>query len=294
MAPVCCLWHSFRHIILTVSPSLPANSLETPSLSTWANLVKHRELIENLVVRDVKTRYKQSALGYAWAVLNPLIVALTYYIVFGLWLKQGSEIAIPYTIYTYFGLLIWNLFAVGLSTATESLVQHLNLITKVYFPREVFPISAVLSKLVDVGFGLVGLAFLLLFFRIAPSPGVLLSLCLLPIPVLFTTGLGMLCACANLFFRDVRYLVTMMLGLLTFAVPNMYPLSIIPASQLGIYLSNPIAVTIEAMRRLTFPQTGSAGELIPYLAVAAAVSLVTFVAGYAVFKRNEPRFAEFV
>ncbi|MBC8135374.1 MAG: ABC transporter permease [Fibrella sp.] len=277
-----------------MSASLSVQPLETPTLSTWANLVKHRELIENLVVRDVKTRYKQSALGYAWAALNPLIVALTYYLVFGLWLKQGREIAIPYTIYTYFGLLIWNLFAIGLSTATESLVMHLNLITKVYFPREVFPISAVLSKLVDVGFGLIGLVPLLLFFKIAPSPKILLAICLLPIPILFTIGLGMLCACANLFFRDVRYLVTMTLGLLAFAVPNMYPIGIIPMEHRGVYLSNPIAVTIEAMRRLTFPQTGSFAELIPYLAIASAVSVAMFFIGYTIFKHNEPRFAEFV
>ncbi len=277
-----------------MSAALSVTSSETPTLSVWANLVKHRELIENLVVRDVKTRYKQSALGYAWALLNPLIVALTYYLVFGLWLKQGKEIAIPYTIYTYFGLLVWNLFSIGLSTATESLVMHLNLITKVYFPREVFPISAVLSKLVDVGFGLIGLIPLLIFFRLAPSPGILLAVFLLPIPILFTVGLGMLCACANLFFRDVRYLVTMTLGLLAFAVPNMYPLSIIPARHLAVYLSNPIAVTIEAMRRLAFPQTGSFSELVPHLAVASAVAVVTFFFGYAVFKRYEPRFAEFV
>ena len=277
-----------------MSASLSVKPLETPSLSTWANLIKHRELIENLVVRDVKTRYKQSALGYAWAVLNPLIVALTYYIVFGLWLKQGKDIAIPYTVYTYFGLLIWNLFSIGLSTATESLVMHLSLITKVYFPREVFPIAAVLSKLVDVGFGLIGLIPILLFLRVMPSPKIVLAMCLLPIPILFTTGLGMLCACANLFFRDVRYLVTMVLGLLTFAVPNMYPLAIVPKKLLGIYLSNPVAVSIEAMRRLTFPQTGGFGELIPYIAIATVVSVATFFIGYAIFKHNEPRFAEFV
>ncbi len=277
-----------------MSASLSVKPVESPTLSIWANLVKHRELIENLVSRDVKTRYKQSALGYAWAVLNPLIVALTYFIVFGVWLKQGANIAIPYTIYTYFGLLVWNLFAIGLSTATESLVVHLSLITKVYFPREVFPIAAVLSKLVDVGFGLIGLVPILLFCRVAPSPKIILALLLLVIPVLFTTGLGMLCACANLFFRDVRYLVTMVLGLLAFAVPNMYPLSIIPPRALPIYLLNPVAVTIEAMRRLTFPQTGSVGELIPYLYSAIGVSLAVFFVGYAVFKHNEPRFAEFV
>ena len=278
-----------------MSATLSVHPAPIPTPSFWDNLVKHRELIENLVVRDVKTRYKQSVLGYAWAVLNPLIVAVTYYFVFGLLMGKNNAVQIPYTLHTYFGLLIWNLFAVGLSTATESLIAHMGLITKVYFPREVFPISAVLSKITDVGFGLVGMIPLLIFFQIMPSlPGLLLALLLLPIPLLFTTGLGMLCACANLFYRDVRYLVGMALGLLVFAVPNMYPLSLVGEKVLPIYLSNPIAVTIEAMRRLTFPQTGSASDLAGYLVLAAFVSVVTFFVGYMVFKRNEPRFAEFV
>ncbi len=277
-----------------VSLILPAKFADQPVLSNWANLVKHRELIENLVLRDVKTRYKQSVLGYAWAVLNPLIVSLTYGLVFGLWLKQGNTVGINFIIYNYFGLLVWNFFAIGLSAATESLVSHLSLITKIYFPREVFPISAVLSKLVDVGFGLIGLIPLLIIFHTRPSPNILLALLLLPIPITFTIGLGMLCASANLFYRDVRYLVTMVLGLLNFAVPLMYSLTLVPERVLPFYLSNPIAVTIEAMRRLAFPKTGHVMELLPYLGIATGISLVTFFVGYAVFKHNEPRFAEFV
>lgn len=268
--------------------------IPAPSPSLWETLLRHRELIENLVMRDIKTRYKQSALGYAWAVLNPLIFAGTYALVFGFMLKQSDAVTIPFVVYTYFGLLIWNLFAIGLSTATESLVAHISLITKVYFPREVFPVSAVLSKLADVGFGLIGLVPILLFYRVAPSWGILLAMCLLPIPILFTTGLGMLCACANLFYRDVRYVVTMILGLMTFAVPNMYPVSIVPRKAFAFYMLNPMAVSIEAMRRLTFPQTGDVLDLWKYLAIAAVVSVVTFFAGYAVFKHYEPRFAEFV
>jgi len=280
-----------------VSTSTIASPTTTQTTSVWAGLIKHRELIENLVMRDIKTRYKQSALGYAWAVLNPLIFAATYALVFGTLLKQKDAVAIPFTVYVYFGLLIWNLFAIGLSTATESLIAHVSLITKIYFPREVFPISAVLSKLVDVGFGLIGLIPILLFYRLAPSPKILLALCLLPIPLLFTIGLGMLCACANLFYRDVRYVVTMILGLMTFSVPNMYATKMISAhgkKAFALYMLNPMAVTIEAMRRLTFPQTGDFSELTGYLAIAGAVSLVTFLAGYAVFKHYEPRFAEFV
>jgi ABC-type polysaccharide/polyol phosphate export permease len=127
----------------------------TLTLSVFASVTTHRELVENLTIRDIKSRYKQSILGYAWAVANPFIYALIYTILGRYILKQDTKIAFP--VFSYYGLLFWNLFASGVSTGTESLVGNLSLITKVYFPREVFPIAAVLSKLVDFGFGLVGL-----------------------------------------------------------------------------------------------------------------------------------------
>jgi ABC-type polysaccharide/polyol phosphate export permease len=162
------------------------------------------ELILGLIGRDVKTRYKQSVLGYAWAVLYPLATALIFSIVGQIILRQQTG-GLPYPVYAYFGLLYWNLFSSGLTAATESLVSHLNLITKVYFPREVFPVAAVLSKLVDFGFGLVGLVPLLIVYRVKPGPLFLMSLAMAGIVVLLTLGWGMLLACANLYFRDVRH-----------------------------------------------------------------------------------------
>ncbi len=252
----------------------------------------HRELVENLVLRDIKARYKQSTLGYAWAFLNPLILALIYSLVFTI-LSPNEKVAIPPTVSSYYGLLYWNLFAAGALTATESLVNHLSLITKIYFPREVFPVSAVLSKVVDFGFGLVGLIPLLLIFRVAPSPKILLTLPLMIVLLAFTTGIGLLCACANLFYRDIRYIVNLALGLWVYMVPNIYPLARIPAKWQPLYLGlNPMATLIEASRRLTFPQTGSVIPLLPYVGVAAVASVVLLAGGYVVFKRYEPRFAE--
>jgi ABC-type polysaccharide/polyol phosphate export systems, permease component len=257
----------------------------------FASVTTHRELVENLVLRDVKTRYKQSLLGYAWAITNPLVVALIYWLVFGTFLKQKSG-NIPFPIYAYFGLLFWNLFHTGILQATESLVMHMNLITKVYFPREVFPIAGVLGKLVDFGFGLVGLIPLLLLFPAKPSAGALLILPLLLIQLLYTFGLGMLCACANLFLRDVRYIVTLTLSLWVYLVPNFYPLEIIPGNWQRFYLLNPLATIVEAARRATFPQTGELAPLLPYVGLAAAQAVFFFVVGYVVFKRYESRFAE--
>jgi lipopolysaccharide transport system permease protein len=268
-----------------------------------------RELIASLVSRDVKTRYKQSALGYVWAVLNPLSFALIYTIV-GQQIMRAEVGGIPFPVYSYFGLLFWGLFSSGLTAATESLVGNIALITKVYFPREVFPISAVLSKLVDFGFGLLGLIPLLLIFR-TPIHWLHLPLMLLMavILLLYTAGLGLLTACLNLFFRDFRHLVGIALSLGGFLVPNIYSVSLVPRAWRTLYLLNPVAALTEAARRIAFPQTGwlrwvhaddrkpaeqSLESMWWYIGSAATVSLLTLGAGYLVFKRNEPRFAEFI
>jgi lipopolysaccharide transport system permease protein len=264
----------------------------------------HRELIGSLVGRDVKIRYKQSLLGYAWAILYPLATALVYSVVGGLIMRAQSA-QLPYPVFSYFGLLFWSLFSTGLSAATESLVSNLSLITKVYFPREVFPIATVLSKLVDFGFGLIGMVPLLLYYRVAPD-WLHLPLILLPAAVLllYTTGMGMLAACLNLFYRDARHIVGIALSLGVFLIPNIYPLGLVPRAWQPLYLLNPVATLTEAARRLAFPQTGwlravdpAQGNLQsfwPYLAWATVVSVGLFAAGFVVFKRQEPRFAEFV
>lgn len=264
-------------------------------MSVLASVTTHRELVENLVMRDIKARYKQSVLGYAWAVLNPLVLTFVYYLVGGIFLGQANA-TFPFAVHICFGVLFWNLFSTGLLTATEGLVSHLSLITKVYFPREVFPVSAVISKLVDFGFGLIGLIPLLLMYRLLPAPTILLCIPLLAIQLLFTMGLGMLCACANLFYRDVRYLVQLSLGIWLYLVPNIYTLEKVAAypGVYKFYMLNPMAVLIEAYRRAAFPQTGSLIELLPYLGLATVSAVAIFIIGYTVFKRNEARFAEFI
>ena len=262
-------------------------------MSVLASATTHRELVENLVLRDIKARYKQSVLGYAWAVFNPLIYALIYTLVGRYIFRQDTHI--PFPVFAYYGLLFWNLFSTGLATATESLIANLSLITKVYFPREVFPLSAVASKLVDFAFGLVGLIPLLFFFHATLSvTGILLIVPIVVILLLLTAGIGMLCACANLFYRDVRYLVGLATNLVMYLVPNLYPVERVPEKLRTLYLLNPMAALIEAARRATFPQSGPLEPIVPFVISAALVSLTLFVLGFWVFKRNEPRFAEFI
>ncbi|MDX1934283.1 MAG: ABC transporter permease [Capsulimonadales bacterium] len=265
------------------------------SRSVFASVTTHRELVENLILRDVRARYKQSALGYAWAVFHPLMLALIYTLVGGFFLGQASSPGL-FALQAYMGVLFWQLFATGLMTATEGLVSHLSLITKVYFPREVFPVSAVASKLFDFAFGLVGLIPFMVIYRVFPGPGIWLVIPLLLIQVLFTTGLGLLTSAANLFYRDVRYLVQLALGLMIYLVPNLYPLSRVESHPwfYRLYLLNPMAVIIEASRRATFSEFGPVEPLIPYILLAGLTSVLVFGIGYVVFKRQEPHFAEFV
>lgn len=260
-------------------------------MSVFSNaFIHHRELIQNLVTRDIKARYKQSVLGVTWAILNPLVMALIYTVIGYVFLRQ--QLAIPFAVYSYFGLLFWNLFASGITGATDSLVGHLSLITKVSFPREVLPLSAVLAKLTDLGFGLVGAIPLLLIYGALPGPGIVLIVPLALILMIFTAGLGMLCACANLFYRDVRHVIALLLMAWMYLVPNFYTLELVPPRFRGLFLLNPVTALIEAIRRSSFPQLGP----VPwsYVGIAAVVSLTTFALGYVVFKRHEPRFAEFV
>jgi homopolymeric O-antigen transport system permease protein len=253
-------------------------------------LFSHRELIENLIARDIKARYKQSALGVTWTIVSPLVMALIYTVIGYVFLRQ--KLAIPFAVYSYFGLLFWNLFSSGVTGATESLVGHLGLITKVRFPREVLPWSAVLAKLTDFGFGLIGAIPLLLFFGTLPGAGIVLVAPLALILVIFAAGIGMLCACANLFYRDVRHLVGLILMAWMYLVPNFYTIDLVPARFRGLFLLNPVAAIVEAARRSCFPQLGPVAW--NYVGVAAVISLATFALGYVVFKHYEPRFAEFV
>lgn len=248
----------------------------------------HRELIENLVMRDVKSRYKQSTLGIAWAILSPLFMALIYSLVGKTILKQ--DVGVPFAVYSYFGLLFWNLFSQGVLGATESLVAHISLITKVYFPREVFPIATVVGKLVDFGFGMIGLIPLLIIFRVVPSPTMILIVPMILIQMIFTAGLGMLLACANLFYRDIRYVVALVITAWIYLVPIIYPLQKVPEKWQWLYLLNPMAAIIDSARNVTFRNLGVVHW--NYLAIDAVLSVFVFIIGYAVFKRYEPQFAE--
>ncbi len=253
-------------------------------------LAAYRELLLIMVARDLKARYTQSLLGLYWAVLNPLAYALVLTAAFSVVVRIDTGDT-PYFLFVLTGLLSWNLFAHAAVDATESLVVHDNLVTKVPFPREVIPLSSVLARILDFMFSLLVLIGLMAVFRWPLHPHILLVLPLMGLQILFVAGIGLCTSMANLFYRDVRQLVAVGLPLWMFLSPVIYPVKLVPEHLQGLYLLNPMAGLINAYRTALLHGTAPIWtDLIP----VSGATLVLLVGGYLLFKKMEPKFAEMV
>ena len=249
-------------------------------------LSSSRELLRSMIERDVLARYKQSFLGIGWAILVPTVSMLVFTLVFTEIAPLETEIAYP--IYAYAGLLPWTFFASSLRGATLSLAAQPNLVTKVAFPRAVLPVAATATAFVDFLAASSVLAVLMLLYGVSPAWTVLLVPLVVLVQVAFTLGLGLMLAAAHLFYRDVGYLVTTLLGLWMFATAVVYPVDGVSGALGAVLAWNPMTPIIEAYRRVLLY------GLLPDVrfAVTAAVSLVLLAVGWWVFQRLEPRFAE--
>ncbi|MBI2939441.1 MAG: ABC transporter permease [Chloroflexi bacterium] len=258
-------------------------------LPTWcARVWAARELVWVLAQRDVKARYRQSILGIYWTVLNPLATAAVFTVVFSFVVRVPTG-GTPYPVFVLCGLLAWNFFANSLASATGSLVGLSALVAKVSFPREALPVAAVVARLVDLGCALLVLHVVMLAWGLPPRWTLLLVPFILAIEGALVTGLGLLAAAGNLFYRDVGQLLSIVLSLWMFLTPVLYPSELIPPHLRPLFLLNPLVPIVDALRR-----TILVGQLPdgPELVLAAALSLVTLIGGYALFKRLEPLFAE--
>ena len=209
----------------------------------WA----YRELLYFFVWRDIKVRYKQTAVGAAWAVLQPLATMVVFSLFFGRLAKIPSD-GLPYPIFYYCALLPWTYFADALQNATSVVVSQQNLITKVYFPRVVLPISAVLSGLVDFAISFGMLLILMAYYRIVPTAATLLLPIFLLLALLTALGVGLWLSALNALYRDVRYVVPFLVQFWLFASPVAYPSSLIPGRWRWLYGLNPMAGVIEGFR----------------------------------------------
>jgi len=255
----------------------------------FANLWRCRTILWYLIVRNLRSQYKQSALGYAWIFLNPLAQLLTLSFVFSAVLGTPSQKDVPFTLFAILGLVPWIYFSNSVMAATESISGAGSLVTMVYFPREVLTAAAVFSRLVDLAAGLV---ILLAAMIIAGQPVGWTALWVLPtllVQTLFTLGLVFPIAALNLFFHDVRFLVGVLISLWFFVTPIMYPLEIVPEKYSLIYDLNPMSRLVASYRYAMF--TGVSPPL-DSLLVAGVMSVLAILIGYFLFRKMEPAFAD--
>jgi len=252
-------------------------------------LFRYRELLWSWVARNIKVRYKQSLLGVAWAILQPLSATVIIAIVFSRVIPVSTD-GIPYPIFYYSALLPWTFSASSISFGTNVLISNLNLVTQIYFPREILPISAVLASLVDFLIALVILVAMIVFYRISVSTSWLWMPVLLLIQVLLTLGIVLIVSALNVFYRDIRFVVPLGVQLWLYLSPVIYPLSRVKELR-SIYMLNPMAGLIDSYRRIILH--GQQPDF-TYLLTAAAISLGVFVLAYGYFKRAEAVFADII
>lgn len=260
-------------------------------------LWQYRELIRNLVVRDLKVRYKNSFLGVAWSWLNPLLMMVVYTIFFTVLLRNTG---LPhYPVFLLSGLLPWNFFSESLTSATGSIVSNAHLIKKVYFPREALPISIVFAGLVNFIVALPILFGMMLVFGVRLTPWVLLLPITILIQVIFTVGLTLILSTLNVFYRDTQFILSVLMLAWFFLTPVFYPIETVPQSatllgvtfnaRLWLYRLNPMASIIASYRDLLY---WGAPTGLDFLLRTAVTSLIVLAVGCVVFLRYSPRFGE--
>jgi lipopolysaccharide transport system permease protein len=255
-------------------------------------LVDFKDLIVEFARRDVKLRYRQTVLGIAWVVLQPIVAAGVLNFAFGI--VAGARPSGPsYFLFTFAGLLVWNLFSATLNKTSLSLVGNSYLISKVYFPRLILPISGTLSTLLDFAVALGVLFVLQAFYGVAPEWQLLLVPVWIGMVLFLALGAGLIAAALTVQYRDIQHILPILIPFMLYASPVAYDVTQIPERyQRLFYLINPLAAPIVAFRASLLPTAPM--PPLPYLVWSAAIAAGLFVLGAAVFKRTERRFADVV
>lgn len=251
---------------------------------------RYRELLGQLVNRDLAQRYKQSVLGYFWVILNPLAQMLVMSFVFS-HIFGVSSFGVPYPLFLFTALLPWTLFANSLTAATNSLVSNAGLLAKIYFPREILVLGSILAKVVDFAFSSLILIAMMIFYHHAITWQVLWFIPLFLIQFFFTYGLGLIFAAANLFYRDIQYLLNLVVLVWMYLTPVVYNQNIFPEKYQWIFKINPMAVLVNAYREVIL--NGNMPNLAS-LGIAALLACLICYLGYKLFKKLEGQFADSV
>jgi lipopolysaccharide transport system permease protein len=253
------------------------------------DLWRYRELLYFLVWRDVKVRYKQTVLGAAWAILQPLLTMIVFTILFGRLARMPTD-GEPYPLFCYSALLPWNFFVAAVGSSSGSLVANNNLITKVYFPRLVIPAAAVSAGLVDLAIAAAVLIIMMPFYGIGIHAGLLMLVPLVLLTTQFALAVGAWSAAMNVKYRDVRYALPFAIQILMFLTPIIYPVSFVPARWRWVLGLNPMSAIVEGFRDAIF------GRPLRWPALAASFSMTFLLAVFAliVFRRMEREFADII
>ena len=268
-----------------------------PAGSAWSNIAEHlrrlseyRDLLVTLSIHRVNVRYRQTLLGIAWAVLQPLVLMVVFALVFSRLARMPSE-GVPYAIFAYAALLPWTFFSTAVVNATGSLVNHTQLITKVYFPREILPLTYIVAALFDFALGLIALAALMAWFDVAITSAVLLILPLVCLMAAWALAVSLITSAVQVRWRDIGVAMPVLVQIGMFVSPVIYPLNVVPDGWRAVYLLNPMAGIIQSFRDVLL--RGTRPEPTP-LVFAIAVTAVVLPVAYLFFKRAEATMADVV
>jgi lipopolysaccharide transport system permease protein len=264
----------------------PSRGLELDLGELWRN----RELLFFLVWRDVKVRYKQTALGAAWAIIQPVAAMVVFSLIFGRFANLPSE-GVPYPVFVYSGLLAWLYFSQAVSQAGASIVQNVNLVTKVYFPRLIIPTAAVVAPLLDLLVASGVLIGLMAWYGIVPGWHVISLGGFVLLAVVAALGVGLWMSALNVRYRDVPYALPFLLQLWLYASPVIYPIELLPSTWRWVFSLNPMAAVIDGFRwALLNTDPVPVSVLVPGIAVAVGLA----VTGLLYFRRVQDHFADVI
>lgn len=251
----------------------------------WA----YRELLYFLTWREIKVRYKQTLLGFTWAIIQPLFMMIVFTLFFGNLAKVPSE-GVPYPLFNYAALLPWTLFAEGISRSSNSLIQSTGLVQKVYFPRLVMPISGIISPLVDFAIALILLVGLMVYYRYTPTVNIIWLPAFILLALITALGVGLWLSAINVKYRDVRYVIPFLTQLWLFASPVVYSSNLLPQQFRAIYGLNPMSGVIEGFRWALLGTEPPAS----LIGVSVVIVIAIAVSGAYYFRHNEKIFADVI
>ena len=247
------------------------------------------DLLITWAYRTIRARYQQSILGGLWAIIVPVAQTVLLSVIFTYFIPIETG-EIPYIVFSYTAMLPWNLFSSSITDMVDSIVGNMNLVSKIYFPREILPFSSLLARTVDFLIGFIVLVILIIFYRIPMTALWLYLPIILLIQISLSLGLGLAGAALNVFYRDIRHIFVLGLQIWFYASPIIYPVSAVPTNLQSIYFLNPMAGVIEAYRAvLLYQQLPN-----PNLILSACMALVILTLGYWFFKKVDKQFADVI